>query len=248
MKLFIGTSIIMIAMLVSFVARSIHYNNSKLTESRVLKPLSEVDGYIESMMTSPYEVVFLSIGGIGKDNNYLELKPIDGGVAIRFSAYDSSNYLNKRQAKYVTRLMATANSLAIPNSEKSDLKNDGSVSGINYEFRAVGSPQAVSHTIKRFIRESFQVNENTTCNFRYSNMPGHYTRRPGEEPHELSIDDFVREFSTGNYVYLGEQGANILIIPKELASERPVVWDAKILYADVRQISSEEITRIRSCK
>jgi hypothetical protein len=210
--------------------------------------LSEVDGYIDLMMQSRYEGVFLNLGSIGKDNNYLSLKPIDGGVDLKFPAYDTNDFWNKRQAKYVDRLMAAANSLALPSSEKSELENDGSVRGINYEYRVIGDPEAVAHTIKRVITETFQIDETAECDFTFNNMPGNYSTRAGQKPRELSNEDFVRKFASGNYVYMGEQKASVFLIPKDLAVEIPVTLDSKILYTDVRTLDPEDVKRIRSSK
>ena len=248
MKVFIGIGILLMAMSATFVQLRSNYFNSKLTENQVLHRLSEVDGYIDLMMQSRYEGVFLNLGSIGKDNNYLGLKPIDGGVELRFPAYDTDDFWNKRQAKYVDRLMAAANSLALPSSEKSELENDGSVRGINYEYRVIGDPEAVAHTIKRVITETFQIDETAECDFTFNNMPGNYSTRAGQKPRELSNEDFVREFASGNYVYMGEQKASVFLIPKDLAVEIPVTLDSKILYTDVRTLDPEDVKRIRSSK
>ncbi len=248
MKVFVGIGILLMAMSATFVQLRSNYFNSKLTENQVLHRLSEVDGYIDLMMQSRYEGVFLNLGSIGKDNNYLSLKPIDGGVELRFPAYDTDDFWNKRQAQYVDRLMAAANSLALPSSEKSELENDGSVRGINYEYRVIGDPETVAHTIKRVITETFQIDESAECDFTFNNMPGNYSTRAGQKPRELSNEDFVIEFAGGNYVYMGEQKTKVFLIPKDMAVEKPVTLDSKILYTDVRTLDPADVKRIRSSK
>jgi hypothetical protein len=98
------------------------------------------------------------------------------------------------------------------------------------------------------ITETFQIDETAECDFRFNNMPGNYSTRAGQKPRELSNEDFVREFASGNYVYMGEQKASVFLIPKDLAVEIPVTLDSKILYTDVRTLDPEDVKRIRSSK
>ena len=144
--------------------------------------------------------------------------------------------------------MAAANSLALPSSEKSELENDGSVRGINYEYRVIGDPETVAHTIKRVITETFQIDESAECDFTFNNMPSNYSTRAGQKPRELSNEDFVIEFAGGNYVYMGEQKTKVFLIPKDMAVEKPVTLDSKILYTDVRTLDPADVKRIRSSK
>jgi serine/threonine protein kinase len=248
MKIILGVGIALMVMLVGLLQLQFNFFNAKQTGDQILRPLSELDGYIDSMMSSRFEPIFLNLGSIGKDDNYLIFTPIDGGVIMRFPAYDTNDYLNKRQAKYVTRLSKAANSLSLPASEKSDLKNDGSVSGITYEFRIIGNPEMVTRSIKKVITETFQVSESAMCRFQYLNMPGNYYRPNGKEPRELSSAEFMRAFESEKHVYMGEQKTSIFLIPNELASKMPVTLDSEIFFTDMRKLSSDDVKRIRSSK
>jgi len=69
MKVIIGSSVILFAMLAAFVAQRIHSVNVRQAEREVRCPLSDLDSYVGSMMNSPHdhETVFLNLSGIGKD-------------------------------------------------------------------------------------------------------------------------------------------------------------------------------------
>jgi uncharacterized protein (TIGR03067 family) len=247
MKIIAGIGLAMVVMLLGIGQLRFNYLNSKTMEDHhVFKPLSELDGYIESMMNSKYEPVFLTLAGLGKDENYLSIFPTDGGATIRYSAYDTSDYLNKPQAKYLTRLTAAANSMSLPVLEKNDLKSDGTVKGINYELRIVGNPETIASATKKLLTEIFQINQSSICGFRYLNMPGEYSTSKGQEPRKLSKEEFMHEFDSEKYVYMGEQETRIFLIPRDLALEMPVTLDSKILYTDVRKLNSEELKKIRS--
>ncbi len=76
-------------------------------EKEVRLPLGRLDSYIGSMMTSPYELVFLNLGSIGEHENYICFKPIDDGVEMRFPAFTGSAW-SRRQGKYADKLREVA--------------------------------------------------------------------------------------------------------------------------------------------
>lgn len=249
MKLFAGIGLVIIAIALGLTQWRFHYlNNKNLEEYYTLQDLDALDGYVESLMNSPYDPVFLNVGKIGKDENYLSILPSKGGVTVRFPAYDMDNYLHKRQAKYVKRLTSVASSLSVSASEKSEVSNDGSVLGINYEFRISGDPQAVTNLIKKLIVDTFLLDGFKVCSFSYSNMPGHYTYRDGEEPKKVTNKEFMLLLESGTHVYMGEQNRSMYLIPRERISERPVTLDAEIYYTDSQGFSLEEIQQIRSSR
>jgi serine/threonine protein kinase len=249
MKLFAGIGIVMVAALLGIVQLRFNYLNQKtLEDNYVFKPLSEVDGYIETMMKSDYDPIFLNLGLVGEDENYFSIMPTSGGVTFRYSAYDVNDYLNKRQAKHVPQLTKAAESMSLSFSEKSDLASDGSVRGIQYELLILGDSETVATTVRQLITKTFNVNDSSVCGYRYLNMPGNYYRPKGQEEREVSKDDFLRAWESGKLVYMGEQNLNIFLIPKERLSERPVTLDSAVVYTDARKLSSEEIQRIRSSK
>ena len=249
MKLFAGIGIVMIAAFLGIMQLRFNYLNEKtLEDNYVFKPLSDMGGYIETMMKSNYDPIFLNLGLIGEDENYCSIQPTQGGVTFGYSANDVNHYLNKRQAKYVPQLMKTAESMSISFSEKSDLDSDGSVLGIRYEFLILGDSETVAMTVKQLISRTFNVSDSAVCGYRYLNMPGHYYHPKGQEEREVSKDEFMRAWESGKLVYMGEQKLNIFLIPKERLLERPVTVDSEVLYTDARKLSSEEIQRIRSSK
>lgn len=249
MKLFAGIGIVMIAACLGIVQLRFNYLNRKTIEDHyVFKPLSEIDSYIETMMKSDYDPIFLNLGHVGEDENYCSIMPTSGGVTFRYSAYDVNDYLNKRQAKHVPQLTKAAESMSLSFSEKSDLASDGSVRGIQYELPILGDSETVSTTVKQLITKTFNVNNSTVCGYRYLNMPGNYYRPKGQEEREVSKDEFLRVWESGQLVYMGEQDLYIFLIPRERLLDRPVTVDSAVLYTDARKLSSEEIERIRSSK
>lgn len=247
MKIIAGSCLVTIAVFLGLMQlRFNDYNAKVLEESYVFEPLSEIDGYIETMMKSKYDVVFLNLAMTERDLSGCTILPIDGGVTLRYSAYDMKDYLNKRQAKHVPRLKAVAESMSIPISEKSDLESDGSVRGIRYEFEIMGDPLTAARAVKLLLTETFRFEESTVCGYDYFNMPGHYYRPKGQEEREVLKDEFMSAIKGGTHVYMGEQSLSIFLIPKERISERPVTVDSQVLYTDVRKLSSGEVKRLRS--
>ena len=47
---------------------------------------------------------------------------------------------------------------------------------------------------------------------------------------------------------MGEQKTKVFLIPKDMAVEKPVTLDSKILYTDVRTLDPADVKRIRSSK
>jgi serine/threonine protein kinase len=249
MKLFAGIGIVMVAALLGIVQLRFNYLNQKtLEDNYVFKPLSEVDSYIETMMKSDYEPIFLNLGLIGDDENGCTIQPTTGGVTFRYSAYDINDYFNKRQAKYVPQLVKAAESMQLHFSEKSDLESSGSVRGIRYEFRILGDPETVAMKVKQLLTKSLEIHDSVVCGYNFVNMPGHYYQPKGQEEREVSKDAFLRALENEKLVYMGEHELNIFLIPHERLLERPVTVDSEVLYTDVRNLSSEELQRIRSSK
>lgn len=249
MKIIAGVGLTMIVALLGIVQLRFNQLNAKvLEESYVFKPLSEMDGYIETMMSSPYDLVFLNFGLIGKDKNGCTILPTEGGVTLRYSAFDANNYLNKRQAKFVPQLMKTAEAMSLPVAEKSQVQTDGSVSGIRYEIQILGGPETVARAVKQLLTETFQFSHSELCGYDYLNMPSHYYRPKGQEEQKVSKEEFMSALKSGKHVYMGEHTLNIFLIPPERISEKPVTVNSEILYTDVRELSPDEIKRVRSSR
>ena len=249
MKLIAGIGLIMIATILGIVQLRFNYLNAKtLEENYVFKPISEMDGYIETLMNSKYNPVFLNLGLIGKDTNGCTILPTDGGVTLRYSAFDANDYLNKRQAKHVPRLKEVAEVMSLPVVEKSQLESNGSVQGIRYEIQILGNPETVARAVKHLVTETFQFNDSAVCGFDFVNMPGHYYRPKGQEEREVSKEEFMNAMKKGKLVYMGEHELNVFLIPQERLLERPVTVDSQVIYTDVRKLSSDEVQQVRSSR
>ncbi len=99
--------------------------------------------------------------------------------------------------------------------------------GIQYELPILGDSETVSTTVKQLITKTFNVNDSTVCGYRYLNMPGNYYRPKGQEEREVSKDEFLRVWESGQLVYMGEQDLNIFLIPRERLLDRPVTVDSQ---------------------
>jgi hypothetical protein len=246
MKVMIGSSVILFATLAAFVGQRIHTVNVRQAEREVRFPLSDLDSYVASMMNSPHyhETVFLSLSSIGKDENYLAFKPIEGGVSIRFPAFATSSW-DRRQGRYAEQLRKVASSLSLPVEESSELNDDGSVDGVIFEFRVTGTPETVANTIKRVITQTFRVDVSDVCEFQYNNMPRGYWKKEGDKPLKVASEEFVRELKNGQRIYLGEREQWIFSIPAELKDVEQHRWNEQIWYSDLRELPAEFLRHVR---
>jgi hypothetical protein len=102
--------------------------------------------------------------------------------------------------------------------------------------------------VKQLLTKSLEIHDSVVCGYNFVNMPGHYYHPKGQEEIEVSKDAFLRALENEKLVYMGEHELNIFLIPHERLLERPVTVDSEVLYTDVRNLSSEELQRIRSSK
>jgi serine/threonine-protein kinase len=213
-------------------------------KKEVRLPLSSLDSYIGSMMTSPHEMVFLNLGSIGEDENYISLKPTEGGVTMRFSAYADTSW-SRRQGKYVDKLKDVVQSLSLKLDETSEIAADGTIEGVNFQIQVTGEPQEVANVVETVISRTFDVGSSQTCRFRYSNMPSTFSRRLGEKPRTVTSDEFLDGQLSGKRVYLGESEHLVFSIPSELADEHSPYWNSTIWCTDVRELELDVLKRIR---
>ena len=251
MKVVIAGSILLIVLLAAFASQWTASRSAALAakiaaqqEQELRLPLSSLDSYIASMMSSPHEIVFLNLGSIGKDDNYIILKPIEGGVSMEFPAYANSSW-SRRQGKYATKLAEVVQSLSLKLDESSEISADGRIQGVNFQVRVTGEPQAVAYTVETVISRTFDVNSSQICDFQYSNMPSTFSTRPGEEPRIVTSDEFVNGQLSGKRVYLGERERLVFSIPSELADEHSPYWNSAIWSTDVRELQQDVLERIR---
>ena len=213
-------------------------------EKEVRLPLGRLDSYIGSMMTSPHDMVFLNLGSIGENENYVVLEPIEDGVAMRFPAYATSSWA-QRQGKYADKLKEVAQSLSLTVDETSEMAEDGSIKGVNFKIRVTGELQAVADAVEKVISRTFDVGSSEECEFQYSNMPSTFSIRAGEQPRTVSSDEFVDQLLRLERIYLGECENLVFAIPPKLAAANSPQWDSTIWCTDLRQLQPDVLERIR---
>ena len=244
MKLIFG-SVTALSLLVALVAgQFIRSQNAAQREKQVFAPLTALDGILDSMMSSTHNLVFLNLGEIGKDNNYLVFTPTKEGVSARFPSYDETS-ISRRQGKYVARFKQVAESLSLAITEDSDVSSEGDIQGINLKLEIHGEPTKVIATAKQLISRTFQVDESEECSFQYRNMPSESSSIRGKAPQEVTAAAFLAEAKTGNRVYLGEQQSRIYLIPPALKARKQVQLDQDLWYTDLRKLSPEDLDAIR---
>lgn len=213
-------------------------------EKDVRLPLSSLDSYIGSMMTSHHESVFLNLGSIGENENYVVLEPIEDGVAMKLPAY-ATNSWSQRQGKFADKLKEVAKSLSLTVDESSEMAKDGSIKGVNLKIRVTGEIKAVADTVELVISRTFDVRSSDICEFQYSNMPSTFSIRQGEEPRTVSCDEFVDQLLKLERIYLGERENLVFAIPPKLAASNSPQWDSTIWCTDLRQLQPDVLERIR---
>jgi hypothetical protein len=213
-------------------------------EKEVRLPLGSLDSYIGSMMTSPHEMVFLNLGSIGKNENYIVLEPIEDGVAMRFPAFVETSWA-RRQGKYADKLKEVAQSLSLSLDETSEMAEDGTIKGVNFKIRVTGEPQAVSNAVENVISRTFDVSSSEACKFQYSNMPSTFSIRPGKQPRTVSSDELVDQLLRSERIYLGERENLVFAIPPKLAAANSPHWDSTIWCTDLRKLQPDVLERIR---
>jgi hypothetical protein len=241
-----GVLIILVGLFAMFFSQrtAIMAKNAAQREKEVRLPLSRLDSYIASMMNSPYEIVFLNLGSIGEDDNYLNLEPIEGGMMMGFPA-PATNSWSRRQGKHATKLAEVVQSLSLKLDETSDIATDGTIEGVNFQIRVIGESQEVADVVETIISRTFDVGSSEICDFQYFNMPSSFSTRPGEEPRIVTRDEFVDGLLSGKRVYLGENEHLVFSIPSELANEYSLYWNSTIWATDLRALQQNDLERIR---
>lgn len=221
------------------------FSASQRPKDEVHGPLSDLDSYIRSMMASPHDLVFLNIGDIGPDNNYLTFRPVEGGVSLRFPAFNSSR-ISRRQGKYADRLKSAAESVSLQAVEKTEVRQDGSIDGVNFIFDVTGDPKTVSAKVMSLVMQTFTVTASEECEYTYQNLPSESSTVTGESPKQASADEFMKEHSRGERVYFGEVNNWIYLIPRHRRMEKKLQRDKDVWYANVNELPNEFVARIRS--
>lgn len=205
--------------------------------------LSELNSYVVSMMKSPHDLVFLNLGEIGEDDNYLTLMPIRGGVMLDFPAIDGT--YSQRQGRYAKRLQDVTKSLALKSDERSNVDNDGNVSGVHFRFNIMGSPEKVTRTIGQVITKTFDVDQYEECSFVYRNLPAGATESVGGGLNRVSGEEFVREFDRGKRVYFGEIKNQIYLIPQKRQAEKILRPDREVWVTNLHELPAGFAAKLR---
>lgn len=240
-------SFVVLAFIVLIGVMQLRFNklNELEESSRGELPLDELGGFIDSMIKSSNEPVFLNVGDLGKDSNYCVFEKIEGGVVLNFPVGEGGFMASDRQSAYVAQLESATMELALPISKETEMNSDGSLRSTIYRVEIVGDPAHVSGVAGNVLQRTFGVSDLVPCSFRYHNMPGPCVSVAGEEPRKVTKDEFLKTRAGGEYVYMGEQESEIYLIPKESATQRPVSMDSKILVSDIRELTSEELAMVR---
>lgn len=229
--------------LMAFVFQKAIQSNSDHKDNEVYAPLGELNSYITSMMASPHDLVFLNLGEVGTDENYVVFEPIKGGLTMRLPVYGQKPW-DTRQGQDVRRIKEVCESLSLTLEETSEVRN-GSIEGVNFTFTIAGNADAVAKNAARVITQTFQVDSSERCRFTYRNLPAGDATDRGEEPRLVSAEEFVREYERGDRVYFGEINNWVYLIPEQRRAENPFKRDAEVWITDLRLLPNGFAGKIR---
>ena len=207
-------------------------------------PLSDLDSYIVSMMTSPHDLVFMNLSEIGPDKNYLAFKPIADGLDMRLPAFPSSMF-DKRQSQYADKLKSVAESLSLKCEDQSEFRN-GTIAGVNIHVRLTGDPKTVAGLVRSVIEQTFPVDSKSKCRYGFQNLPAGSTAEIGSGPKRVSSDEFVKEHGRGERVYFGEVNNWIYLIPRERQAESKMRRDEDVWYTNINDLPEGFAAKIRT--
>lgn len=219
--------------------------NSNTRKDEVHAPLGELGSYIQSMMSSPHDLIYLNVGDIGPDNNYLRLKPIQGGVQLGMPAF--GGHLGKnRQGEYVEQFRAAAEDASLSIVEKSQLAKSGAIDGVTYSIKVHGDPLVVSKTIQQLVCQTFSVQLTESCDYDYRNLPAEASGKIGAGPQQISGTRYIAEQSQGQRVYYGEEQNWIYLAPANRLTDSKMQRDSEVWYANINELPSGFASQIRS--
>ncbi len=206
-------------------------------------PLSELDSYIVAMMNSPHDLVFLNVGEIGPNRNYLTFKPIDDGLLIQLPAFPNSIF-DKRQSGYAEKFREVAAALSLPTEDKSEFRN-GAIAGVNIMTRVTGDPSTVVTNVRKLIERTFAVKAGEQCEYQFRNLPAGASGKLGEGPTEVTGDELVQEYVRKERVYFGEVNNIIYLIPHDRRAEKQLQRNADVWIANINDLPKGLAARIR---
>ena len=205
--------------------------------------LSELDSYIVSMMNSPHDLVFLNLHDIGPNRNYLNFKPIEGGVDMRLPAFPTHAF-DKRQSGYVRKLKRIAAELSLTTKDESEVRN-GNIDGITVIVEVKGQAQEVADTVLQIVQRTFEVEEAEECEFTFRNLPAGASAKIGNGPKRVSAEEFVAEHARGKRVYFGENEDLIFLVPAARKSEKQFQRNADVWYTHINGLPESFASTLR---
>ncbi|MEP3477794.1 MAG: protein kinase [Fuerstiella sp.] len=218
-------------------------SNTPLDE--VHAPLGELESYVHSMMASPHDLVFLNVGDIGPDKNYVTFSPIQGGVRLRMPAFE--NHLGQNpQGESVQRFQKAAEAASLSVLEKSEFNKSGLLRGVNYSIDVIGDPQAVSDTITQVMAQAFSVQLTESCDYNYRNLPAKSSQKMGAGPQRVSGTEFVAKHRGGQQAYYGEHQNWIYLVPADRLTDEKMQRDPEVWYANINELPAGFASQIRS--
>lgn len=216
---------------------------SKL-DKEVCLPLARIGDYIELMMMSRNDLIFLNLGAIGRAENHVVLEPIPNGVSLRVPSVKKSYWFNQNLDRE-DKLREIASSLDLTIDEISEESREGGVNLTQSIIKITGEPRVVANHIESIISRTFSVGSSEVCEYQFCNMPSTFSTRADQQPKTISSDVFVDQVRKLELIYLGEQEHLIFAIPPDLATSKSLQWDSTIKCTDVRQLQPEVVKRVR---
>lgn len=213
-------------------------------DEEVRLPLRSIGNYVESMMMSPNNLVFLNLGSIGGAENHVVLEPIPNGVTLRVPSVKASYWINQ-DLDHENKLREVIRSLGLSIDELSEEITKETANLPQFVIKVSGEPRIVANHIESIISHTFNVDSSGDCCYQFCNMPSTFSTRADQQPKTISSDVFVDQVQKQRLIYLGEQEHLIFAIPPDLATSKSLQWDSTIKCADVRQLQPEEIKRVR---
>lgn len=247
MKLFFAGALVASLVLGLFSMKEYIERKFNGPDHRVIAPLSAAESYVQTMMLSAKDpdCVFLNIGNIGSQSNYLSLKPSVDGIVLTYNVFDQSPF-SKRQGQFVSSLRQSAAALGFHLSEASAIDTSGAIEGVTLKFFIAGEPpKSIAGKIIQLVSDSFGIDRTSECKFAFQNLPVRSVMSGGPSPKQVSADEFVAAFDAGSHVYAGEVQNTIYIGPPEAVQQSSVPWNDSIYWLQVKELSQQDLKRIR---
>ena len=207
-------------------------------------PLSELNSYIVSMMTSPHDLVYLNLGRIGPNKNNLSFMRNADGLELKLSAFPATIF-DTRQSQYADKLKNVAESMSLTTEDQSTFR-DGKIAGVTISIRFTGDSQTVADSVQKLVEQTFAIDGKSECRYGIQNLPAGSTAQVGVGPKRVSAVEFVKEHGRGERVYFGEVANWIYLIPQERRTESKMRRDEDVWYTNINDLPEGFAAKIRT--